>query len=250
MVSLVPLLISSIAGLSTLIGAFLTFFKIKKKNYNKFITFCLSFSIAIMIGISILDLIPESFFQYFNVYGISKSIILLIVAFIISYIFITTLSMLIKKESQKEDLYRLGILNMIVLIFHNLPEGIATFLSSYQDINLGIKLSIAIMLHNIPEGISIAIPIYYSTGNKKLAFKNAFISGMAEPIGAILAFVFLKDFMSEMMISIILIIVAGLMITLSIQELFPKALKYNENKALIIGFISGIILIIINTLLF
>ena len=247
--ALIPLLVSTVAGLSTLIGALLIFFKIDESKYNKFITFCLAFSIAIMIGISVFDLIPESFFQYFSVYGISKSIILLVVAFLISYIFITILSMLIKRETKKTDLYRLGILNMIVLIFHNLPEGIATFLSSYQDLSLGIKLAIAIMLHNIPEGISIAVPIYYSTGNKKLAFRNAFISGMAEPFGAILAFIFLKKYISEMMISIILIIVAGLMITLSIQELLPESLKYKENKALYLGLASGVVLVLLNILL-
>ena len=96
--TIIPLLISTLAGLSTLIGALLTFLNIKKSQYNKFITFCLAFSISIMIGISIFDLIPESFFQYSSVYGMSKSIILLLVAFIISYIFITTLSMLINKK--------------------------------------------------------------------------------------------------------------------------------------------------------
>lgn len=247
--TVIPMLVSTIAGLSTLIGATTIFFKVDKSKYNKFITFSLAFSIAIMIGISIFDLIPESFFQYFSVYGMSKSIILLIVAFLISYIFITVLSMIIKKETKKEDLYRLGILNMIVLIFHNMPEGIATFLSSYQDLSLGIKLAIAIMLHNIPEGISIAVPIYYSTRNKKLAFRNAFISGMAEPLGALLALVFLKNYISEMMISIILIIVAGLMITLSIQELLPESLKYKENKALYLGLASGAVLVLINMLL-
>lgn len=247
--TVIPMLVSTIAGLSTLIGATTIFFKVDKSKYNKFITFCLAFSIAIMIGISIFDLIPESFFQYFSVYGMSKSIILLIVAFLISYIFITVLSMIIKKETKKEDLYRLGILNMIVLIFHNMPEGIATFLSSYQDLSLGIKLAIAIMLHNIPEGISIAVPIYYSTRNKKLAFRNAFISGMAEPLGALLALVFLKNYISEMMISIILIIVAGLMITLSIQELLPESLKYKENKALYLGLASGGVLVLINMFL-
>ena len=247
--TVIPMLVSTIAGLSTLIGTTTIFFKVDKSKYNKFITFCLAFSIAIMIGISIFDLIPESFFQYFSVYGMSKSIILLIVAFLISYIFITVLSMIIKKETKKEDLYRLGILNMIVLIFHNMPEGIATFLSSYQDLSLGIKLAIAIMLHNIPQGISIAVPIYYSTRNKKLAFRNAFISGMAEPLGALLALVFLKNYISEMMISIILIIVAGLMITLSIQELLPESLKYKENKALYLGLASGAVLVLINMLL-
>lgn len=244
-----PLLISTLAGLSTLLGSFLMFFKIKEQSYNKFISFCLAFSIAIMIGISVFDLIPTSFFQIFGVYGLNKTCVLLIIAFIISYIIITILNYFITNKINSGDLYNLGILNMIVLILHNLPEGVATFLSSYQDISLGIKLSAAIMLHNIPEGISIAIPIYYSTRSKRRAFKATLISGLSEPLGAILAFVFLKNFVSELMISIVLIIVAGLMITLSIQEMLPKALKYKENRSIYFGLGVGIILIILNIIL-
>lgn len=129
-------------------------------------------------------------------------------------------------------------------------EGIATFLSSYQEMSLGIKLGIAITLHNIPEGISIAVPIYYATRSKYKAFKATFISGVAEPLGALIAFVFLKNYVSEIMISIVLIIVAGLMITLSIQELLPKALTYKENKLLLLGLISGVGVVVINMMLF
>lgn len=244
-----PLLISTFAGLSTLIGALLIFLPIKQNKYNKFISFCLAFSIAIMIGISIFDLIPTSFFEVSKFYGINKSIVLIIISFVISYIVISLLSFFINKETTTEDLYRLGILNMIVLILHNFPEGIATFLSSYQDISLGIKLGIAIMLHNIPEGISIAVPIYYSTKSIKKAFKATFISGISEPVGALLAYIFLKNYVSELMISIVLIVVAGLMITLSIQEMLPKALQYKENKSIWIGLGVGVGLIILNMIL-
>ena len=208
---IIPLILSTLAGLSTLIGAIPIFFRIKEINLNKFISFCLSFSIAIMISISIFDLI--------------------------------------EKKDSGGDLYKLGILNMIVLVLHNLPEGIATFLSSYHSINLGLRLSIAIMLHNIPEGISIAVPIYYATNNKKKAIKATLISGLSEPLGAILAYVFLKRFVSELMISIVLIVVAGLMITLSIQEMLPKALKYKEIKFIYLGLFCGTILVIINVLI-
>lgn len=245
-----PLLVSTIAGLSTLIGSLVILFKIKEEKYNKFITFCLSFSIAIMIGISILDLIPESFFHCTYTFGFAKSLFVLGLAFFISYFIISLISRLMDNDGIKHDLYKLGILNMIVLILHNLPEGIATFLSSYQSMSLGLKLGFAIMLHNIPEGISIAVPIYYATGSKYRAFKATFISGVSEPLGAILAFLFLKNYVSEVMISIVLIIVAGLMITLSIQELLPKALKYKEKALLKIGLISGVVVVIINILLF
>ncbi len=244
-----PLLISSIAGLSTVIGAFLIFLKIKPVYLNKFISFCLAFSLSIMLSISIFDLIPSSFFPILTAFGLRKTVIILLFSFLISYIVITLLNTLIKKETENQDLFRLGILNMLVLILHNLPEGIATFLSSYHDIHLGLKLGIAIMLHNIPEGISIAIPIYYSTKSKYKAFKTTFLSGLAEPIGAILAFLFLKNYVSNLMVSIVLIIVAGLMITLSIQEILPASLKYHENKFIYLGFLIGLLIFSLNFIL-
>ena len=138
---------------------------------------------------------------------------------------------------------------MLALMLHNFPEGIATFLSSYQNMSLGIKLGIAIMLHNIPEGISIAVPIYYSTNSKKEAIKKAFISGLAEPLGAILAFIIFKNFITDNFISITLLLVAGIMITISIEEIYPEILKYKERKLAALGLIIGAILILINYIL-
>lgn len=244
-----PLLISTIAGLSTMLGSLVIFLKIKPKNINKFISFCLAFSIAIMIGISVTDLIPSSFFTCLKYYSLTKTILIMFLAFIFSYILITLISKKIDKTTSSNNLYKLGILNMLILIFHNLPEGIATFLSSYQDIYLGSRLGLAIMLHNIPEGISIAVPIYYATKSKLKALKSTFLSGVAEPIGALLAFFFLKQFISDAFISIVLIVVGGLMIILSIEEILPKAIKYKETKFIYLGLLAGVITIIINFLL-
>jgi len=224
--------------------------KFKKNNINKFISFCLSFSLAIMIGISITDLIPESTYIIITNYKIAKGIFFCFITFFIGMFLIIWINKRISRvEWGETDLYKLGILNMIALMLHNLPEGIATFMSSYKDINLGFKLGFAIMMHNIPEGISIAVPIYYSTKNKKQAIKKTLISGLAEPLGAILAFIFFHKFITYKLISFILIFVAGIMITLSINELFPKALKYKENRYILLGLITGILIIIINLLL-
>lgn len=241
-----PLLVSTIAGFSTIIGALIIFLKLKKENINKFISVCLSFSLAIMIGISITDLVPNSLKVLLSD-NLNKGLIIAIFSFLIG---VLSIKLLINKinniKNDTNSLYKLGILNMIALMFHNFPEGIATFLSSYQDINLGIHLGIAIMLHNIPEGISIAVPIYYATKSKKEAIKKTFISGLAEPIGAILSFIFFKKFITNELISIILLLVAGIMITISIEEIFPNTLKYNEKKFIIIGLLLGITLILIN----
>ena len=247
---LMPLVISSVAGLSTVLGSLVIFKKWQREHINKFITFCLSLSLIIMIGISVTELIPEASYSILVEYKLAKGVIISLIVFLIGILSVYFINKKIEKSSSNDlDLYRLGILSMLALMLHNLPEGIVTFLSSYQDMELGIKISVAIMLHNIPEGISIAVPIYYSARNKKLAFRNAFISGMAEPLGALLALVFLKNYISEMMVSIILIIVAGLMITLSIQELLPESLKYKENKALYLGLASGGVLVLINMFL-
>ena len=245
METFVALTVSTLAGLSTVLGALVIFIKIKDEKITKFITLALSFSLAIMIGISITDLIPNSFFNLMINYNLKRSLITTIIAFILGFIIIKILDLKISKEKQNNNLYKLGILNMIALMLHNFPEGIATFLSSYQDLSLGLKLSLAIMLHNIPEGISIAVPIYYATHNKKKAILNAFISGLAEPLGAVLAFIFLKRFINEQLISIILLLVAGIMISISIEEIFPEVKKYGHYKLIYLGLIVGIIVILI-----
>lgn len=240
------LLVSTIAGLSTMLGAFVIFFKCKEQNVHKFITASLAFSLAIMIGISITDLIPESTYIILSSYGIGKGIIFSFIAFSIGIILIKYLHKLMDKTEQANDLYKLGILNMLALILHNFPEGIATFMSSYKDIELGLKLGLAIAFHNIPEGISIAVPIYYATKSKKNALFKTFLSGIAEPIGAILAYIFLSKYITDTFISIILLLVGGIMITLAIEVIYPKARKYNLNKYLYLGLFVGTILILIN----
>ncbi len=248
---LMPLVISSVAGLSTVLGSLVIFKKWQREHINKFITFCLSLSLIIMIGISVTELIPEASYSILVEYKLAKGVIISLIVFLIGILSVYFINKKIEKSSSNDlDLYRLGILSMLALMLHNLPEGIVTFLSSYQDMELGIKISVAIMLHNIPEGISIAVPIYYATGSKKEAVKKTFLSGLAEPLGAVLAFLFLRNFITDAMIGLILIFVAGLMITLAIHELLPKALSYHENKYIFFGFLTGIILLVINHFVF
>lgn len=244
---LIPILISTIAGLSTVIGGLVVFLKIKPKQIDKFITFCLSFSLSVMICVSITDLIPFPSRVVVERLGIILGAIILIVVFSLGVFIVTIVNEKLEKIShQSSNLYKIGVLSMIALMLHNFPEGIATFMSAYQDINLGINLGFAIMMHNIPEGISIAVPIYYSTGSKKKALKTTFISGLAEPLGAIIAFIFLSKYINELTIALILILVAGIMITLAINKLLPAALEYNKDRYIYLGMIAGAIIMIIN----
>lgn len=243
----ISLIISSLAGLSTLIGGVGVFIKIKNKE--SFLSLILSFSLSVMICISIFDLIPTSFITLYNEYGLLLALIIGVGVFLIGNGIITKLNKIIT-PLQNNNLYKVGLLSMIALMIHNFPEGIATFITSYNDISMGINLGFAIMLHNIPEGISISLPIYYSTGNKLKGLLYTFISGLAEPMGAITAYILLKPFINNIMISIVLILVAGIMITLSIEELLPEVNSYNKKKESIIGLVLGFIIIIVNLLLF
>ena len=134
---------------------------------------------------------------------------------------------------------------MIALMIHNFPEGIATFMASYNGISTGISLGIAIMLHNIPEGISIAVPVYYATGSKKRGLFLTLVSGLAEPLGAFVSYILLKNY-----INLVLILVAGIMMSLAIDEMIPEVNKYNNKVISIIGMILGLVLVLINLYLF
>ena len=193
-----------------------------RKKFNKFLSlFFIAFSLIIRIS--------NYNFEFVSIRGnISKQIS--------------------KSKKEKGSLYKLGILSMIALMLHNLPEGILTFLSSSLDIKIGLKYSIAIMLHNIPEGIAIAIPIYYSTRSKGKAFFNTFISGLSEPLGAILAYIFLYKYMSNTLISIILLMTASIMISISINDIFKETEKYNKSsviKGILLGIIIGLLAFIL-----
>ncbi len=245
---LYPFIISTIAGLSTLIGFLFIFLKVK--NIDRFLCISLSFSSVVMILISIFDLIPESFFYLvlkYNIFGLIISII----SFILGIFLIKCSNKILKKlENNGSSLYKLGIISAIVLILHNVPEGIITFLTSGVEKSLGLKIAIAIMLHNIPEGICIAVPIYYSTYSLKKAFKTTLISGLSEPIGALLAYFFLYKYFNTEILSIILIFVAGIMISLAINEIIKEAIKhsYGKNKYIYYGLLIGIIFFIISIL--
>ena len=242
------LLLSLFAGLSTLIGFLFIFIKVK--NINKFLSISLSFCACVMFLISIIDLIPMSFFKiiyYFKLLGLVISIIIFLFGILIITFFDYITNFLIEKGS---SLYKLGILSAIVLMLHNIPEGIITFLTSGNNIQLGIKIAVAIALHNIPEGICISFPIYYSTKSIKKAFFITFLSGISEFIGAILSYLFLYKFININVLNYVFIFVAGIMINLSIGDIYKESLKYSNNyKNIVFGFLLGIIFFIISLII-
>lgn len=238
--------LSSIAGFSTMIGAFIIFFS-KNKTLN-FLIGGTSFASSVMFFLSIFDLIPEALSFLKNTYVPFVSI--LIFAIFLSFgIFISILiDKLFPNTFDEKSLYKLGLITMIGIMIHNIPEGIATFITTNENIKLGLSITIAITMHNIPEGISIALPIYYYTRSYRKAFFYTFICALSEPFGAMLAYLFLKP--NYITLGIIYSIIAGIMIHISIYELLPSACKYKRYKTVFMFYILGLILVLLNIFLF
>jgi ZIP family zinc transporter len=152
-------------------------------------------------------------------------------------------------EKNSNKLFRTGILTAVIIAIHNFPEGIATFATALNDLRLGIPIAIAIAIHNIPEGIAVSIPIFYATGNRKKAFIYSFLSGLAEPVGAIVGYLILLPFLSNTVYGIIYALVAGIMVFISLDELLPAAREYGEHHLSIYGLILGMALMAISLLL-
>lgn len=152
-------------------------------------------------------------------------------------------------NDEHSKLMRMGLFTALAIGIHNFPEGIATFVSALQDSNLGIAIAIAVAIHNVPEGIAVAVPIYYATGDRKKAFKWSFLSGLAEPVGAIFAFLILMPFLNDIMFGMIFAGVAGIMVFISLDELLPAAQRYDEAHLSIYGVVGGMAMMALSLLL-
>ena len=228
-----------LAGLSTSLGLIPC---LLKNNKDKIISSSLMFSSGVMITLSIFSLIPESFKLLTQTFNKNQAILVTLFLFSLG-IFIFKIINKNSKERNKSTLYNLGILSLFTIIIHNIPEGMATFISYTSNPTIGIKLAIAIALHNIPEGIAIAIPIYYATKDLKKASIYTIISGLSEFIGALITYLFLKDYITPLLQSITLTITAGIMISISISEYLPHSKTYNV-KNNVYFFIGSIIMIL------
>ena len=241
---------SFLAGISTVIGALVIFFD-KRKN-SKIVEISLSFAAGVMTCVSLTDLLPNSFRMILDNNNLFPKIIL-------SLIFMTfgiIISMLIDKylpdnkvNADNKGLYKIGIISMVAIVLHNVPEGIATFITSTNNLKLGLTITIAIALHNIPEGISIAVPIYHSSNNKLKAFLYALLSGMSEVLGSILAYLFLAPLVNDHVMAALYAVIAGIMIHISVYELIPGAYKESTLKNVLKYFLIGFGVMILSHLL-
>ena len=230
--------LTTIAGFSTMLGTIPIF--IKLKNESKIIAGSLSFAAGVMICVSVIDLIPDSISMLENNYSGILTIVLVFLFMLVGILLSSLIENKLYFNDNDVSLYKVGIISMIAIILHNIPEGIVTFISTTKDTYLGISLALAIAMHNIPEGVSISVPIYYATKSKSKALLYTFVSGLSELFGAILTYLFLLPFINDIVLGLLFAIIAGIMIHISFTELLPTSISYKQNKITKIFFIIGL----------
>ncbi len=232
------ILLSILAGGATNLGVLFTYFK--KDRVREVISVSLSFAFGVMSLISFKELLPLPIKYFIKNLNIGVALLIIFLIPVLAFMILKISKINIKKGS---NLYKIGILNMLILFLHNLPEGIAVFTSSVASQKLGLKIALSIGAHNLPEGICIAVPIYYSTGDRRKAFFYTFLSGVAEPIGAIITWLFLKPFISICFLNVTLYFVGCLMLTIAILEILPEVLSYKRYFYILIGLLLSLFIL-------
>lgn len=261
----IAFLLTLIAGLATGIGSFIAFFA--KKTNTRFLCLSLGFSAGVMIYVSMIEIFQQANKSLVLALGEKIGSIVNVIAFFCGIFIIAIIDKLVPSEenpheikkiedinedkiNKNKSLLRTGVFTAIAITIHNFPEGLATFVSALNDVSLAIPITIAIAIHNIPEGISVSVPIYYATGDKKKAFLYSFLSGMSEPLGAIIGYTLLRNIINDITLGILLSSVAGIMVFISLDELLPTARKYGEHHISIYGLIAGMAVMAISLIMF
>lgn len=252
------------AGLATGIGSGLTIFT--KKTNKKVLSLALGFSAGVMIYVSMIEIFMKAKDSLVAELGQQKGSWLAVGVFFGGMLLIAIIDKLIpetgnphevqevedmnRAKGENTKLMRMGLVTASAIAIHNFPEGLATFAAAVKDPALGLPIALAIAIHNIPEGIAVAVPVYYATGSRKKAFFYSFLSGLSEPLGALVGYWLLASLFSDLTFGILFALVAGIMVFISLDELLPAAEKYGEHHLAIYGVISGMMVMAVSLLLF
>jgi zinc transporter, ZIP family len=254
------------AGLATGVGSALAFFT--KKTNTKFLSISLGFSAGVMIYVSMIEIFFKAKDSLVKELGLRGGSWLTVIAFFFGMLLIALIDKIIPSGENPHDMYkveniekdknaaanskllRTGLFTALAVGIHNFPEGLATFVSALQQPSIAIPIAVAIAIHNIPEGIAVSVPVFYATENRKKAFLYSFLSGLSEPVGALVGYLILMPIMSNLVFGILFAAVAGIMVFISLDELLPSAREYGEHHLSIYGLVAGMAVMAVSLLLF
>lgn len=254
------------AGLSTGFGSALAFFA--KRTNTKVLSVALGFSAGVMIYVSFVEIFPKAKAPLVSELGEKGGYWVTVLAFFTGMVVIAIIDRLVPSFENPHEihrteemdmpemaekfnrLYRMGLFTALAIGIHNFPEGLATFVSALRDTKLGIAIALAIAIHNVPEGVAVSIPIYYATGSRKKAFVYSFLSGLAEPVGALIGYAVLFSFFNDVVFGVLFAAVAGIMVFISLDELLPTAREYGRPHLSAYGLVAGMIVMALSLLLF
>ncbi|MEN8201725.1 MAG: zinc transporter ZupT [Bacteroidota bacterium] len=252
------------AGLSTGIGSALAFFT--RSTSTRFLSVSLGFSAGVMIYVSFFEILQKARLALEPAFGEKLAAWYTVGSFFLGILIIALIDRLIpsyenpheirrvedvSRDGNKDPkLVRMGMFTALAIAIHNFPEGIATFMAGLSDTSIAIPIAVAIAIHNIPEGIAVSVPISYGTGSKKKGFYLSFLSGLAEPVGALMAYFIIMPFLSDTLFGFIFAAVAGIMVFISIDELLPTAREYGLHHHAVYGFVAGMAIMAVSLLLF
>ena len=254
------------AGLATGVGSALAFFT--KRTSTKALSVALGFSAGVMIYVSFVEILQKAKDALVGVWGDKGGTWAAVGSFFGGILVIAIIDKLIpdfenphevhKVEEMAEPaeapkqtrLMRMGMFTALAIAIHNFPEGLATFAAALSNPTLGVAIAVAIAIHNIPEGIAVSIPIYYATGSRRKAFVYSFLSGLSEPVGAVIGYFVLRSFFNDTVFGVLFASVAGIMVFISLDELLPTAQEYGEHHLSIYGLIVGMVVMALSLLMF
>lgn len=256
---LIALSITLLAGLATVFGGVLVC--LQKSPSPRTLAFGLAFAGGAMVYVSLTEIFNKSLESFGEIFAHANRYATF--AFLAGIALVLLIDRLIPNPHQGLDvgtssfdtqnesyIKRIGLMTTFAITAHNFPEGLATFFATLESPSLGLPLAFAIAIHNIPEGISIAAPIYFATHDKKATLVACLLSGLAEPLGAILGYLILQPFLSPVVFGSVFGVIAGVMVFLSLDELLPAAKRYSVGHETVYGLVAGMTTLAISLILF
>ena len=255
----VALLLTVIAGLATGLGGLAVF--LTNRSNGSFLALSLGFSAGVMLYVSFVEILAEASDLLSAAWGPGRGTWGMVGGFFAGIAVIAVIDRIVPHQANPHEfayqpgdaeadaafaapaadsrLLRTGMLTALAIAIHNFPEGFATFAAALGDPSVAVAITVAIALHNIPEGIAVAVPVFQATGSRARAIGLSFLSGLSEPLGAVIGFLLLRPFLTDALFGVSLAAVAGIMVFISLDKLLPTAEKYGGHHLCVYGIVAG-----------